>query len=421
MADIDPRRLEVALLNHPESNMVSGDLRLTWQEVIEYYHENVGEESPALLAACPPCQGMSSAFSERGLSADPDTSDERNLLVVIIAKVVQNLQPKFVVVENVPEFLTRKVRHPETQKPISAATLLISTLEPNYAVFPILTNLAHYGVPQNRRRTFLTFIRRDLSILEDLIARRVSPYPQPTHDPAAGGLEPITLRAALDSFGLPSLDARNEEAATSSVRNGLHFVPIWQDRRYPMVAAIPANSGSSAWENNVCEGGHEVLEVGEDVAMCPLCDRPLLRPVVEEVDGTYRLVKGFRSTSYRRMDPNEPAATITTASGHVGSAHTIHPEENRLFSPLECAYLQTIPDEFIWGDALERWGHTNIRDMIGEAVPPHFTELHGVVLMKLLAGEVPDSLLPDTDRRAGRARNKLNLHALWKAQQAELT
>src|ERR1017187_11000052 len=43
---------------------------------------------------------------------------------------------------------------------------------------------------------------------------------------------------------------------------------------------------------------------------------------------------------------------------------------NRLMSTLECARLQTFPAAFKWGKALKKWGHTNVRDMVGEAVPP---------------------------------------------------
>jgi DNA (cytosine-5)-methyltransferase 1 len=105
---------------------------------------------------------------------------------------------------------------------------------------------------------------------------------------------------------------------------------------------------------------------------------PLARPVtLHEEDRGWRLIKGFRNSSYRRMPPDRPAATITTASGRVGSDYTLHPSENRVLSVLECQHLQTIPAEFDWGDHLEVHGHTSLRAMIGEAVPPQFTELHG--------------------------------------------
>jgi DNA (cytosine-5)-methyltransferase 1 len=109
------------------------------------------------------------------------------------------------------------------------------------------------------------------------------------------------------------------------------------------------------------------------------------------------------------MKSDSPSATITTASGHVGSNNTIHPFQNRLMSTLECALLQTIPPRFKWGDALERWGHTNVREMIGEAVPPLFTGLHGKILMSILEGRRVRKCLSAADVRSSRARKRLEL------------
>ena len=409
MAELDPRRLEVCLLNHPGAVGVPGDLRVTWRLVIDAYREKAGEQRPALVAACPPCQGLSSARGERGLFEDADagSKDERNLLVVVIALVAVALQPSIIVVENVPAFLTRKVRHPETNEPVSAANLLISLLESDYFVFPILTDLADYGVPQARKRAFLTFLRKDLRPLRRLLKENRGPYPRPTHAPDYGGPGQIRLRDALQQFHLPSLDAGSEATASSDLAGGLHSVPVWLDRRYRMVAAIPANSGASAWENDQCEQCGPV-DVGDDDVMCPVCGEPLLRPIVEE-EGTYRLIKGFHTSSYRRMAPDEPASTITTASGHIGSHNTIHPFENRVLSPLECAYLQSFPVNFNWGEALEKWGHTNVRQMIGEAVPPRFTQLHGVTLSGFLTGFLTSAPISLSDQRCTMAKKKLGL------------
>jgi DNA (cytosine-5)-methyltransferase 1 len=109
------------------------------------------------------------------------------------------------------------------------------------------------------------------------------------------------------------------------------------------------------------------------------------------------------------MSPDKPASTITTASGHVGSDITIHPFENRLLSTLECAYLQTFPTNFAWGEALKKWGHTNVREMIGEAVPPLFTQLHGAALLGLLTGKWSVAPISLSDQRCVVARKKLML------------
>src|SRR6266704_3960923 len=80
MAELDSRRLEVALLNHPGAKGIPGDLRNTWPHVVETYRQTAGDERPALLAACPPCQGMSSARGRRGLKNDAvaGSKDKRN-------------------------------------------------------------------------------------------------------------------------------------------------------------------------------------------------------------------------------------------------------------------------------------------------------------------------------------------------------
>ena len=80
-------------------------------------------------------------------------------LVVVIAEVAKALRPRVIVVENVPAFLTRHVRHPETEEGVSAAVLLMESLADDYVAFPLLTDLADDGVPQTRKRAFLTLIR----------------------------------------------------------------------------------------------------------------------------------------------------------------------------------------------------------------------------------------------------------------------
>jgi DNA (cytosine-5)-methyltransferase 1 len=408
MAELETQRLNVCLLNHPGAVGIVGDLRETWPQVVKSFRSRYPGGHPSLLAACPPCQGMSSARSDRGLANDPDAGikDHRNLLVSVIANVAAELSPSLIVVENVQEFLSRKIRDPRSGVGISAARLLTENLASDYAVFPFLTDLADFAIPQFRKRAFLTFVRKDLSTLSKVISRKLAPYPIPTSAPEYDGSQ-ITVRAALESFGLPSLDAKTAESAQTRIGRGLHSVPVWPDHRYPMVAAIPPHSGRSAWENKVCEKCGKV-EVEDESAQCPRCSGPLLRPVVRVRRG-FRLVNGFRTSTYKRMQSDAPSATITTATGHIGSNHTIHPYENRLLSPLECALLQTFPKRFKWGNALARYGHTNVRQMIGEAVPPHFTYLHGRTLRRLLTGRIEKGLISIEDSRCKRAQKKLLL------------
>jgi DNA (cytosine-5)-methyltransferase 1 len=401
MAELDDRRLSVALLNHSSAVGVAGDLRTTLSRVIAAYRKAEGSERPALLCACPPCQGLSSLQSLRGAGDDADAGsrDARNLLVQVIVDAVRQLRPRVVVVENVPTFLTRKVRHPAGGAAISAATILTAELAANYVVYPLLADLADYGVPQARKRAFLTFVRKDEAGLRTLRDAKRAPFPRPTHAVDYGGAQ-VSVRDAFRTWKLAKLDARTAERARSD--NEFHYVPVWDARRYALVSAIPPNHGGSAWENTLCiQCGN--VNVDDNDATCPVCSRPLLRPIAQDANGRPRLIHGFRNSSYRRMRPDRPAATITTASGHMGSSRTLHPSENRVLSPLECALLQTFPLEFRWGEALDKWGATNVRAMIGEAVPPMFTELHGRVLMGLLTQRKALPAISLSDPRVSRA------------------
>ena len=407
MAELDPRRLDVCLLNHPSAEGIAGDLRKTWRKVIKSYRARAGQARPALLCACPPCQGMSSARSGKGSHDDAaaGSKDERNLLVTVIAKVALALMPSLIVVENVPAFLTRKVHHPKDGKPVSAANYLISALAKQYIAFPMVTDLCDFGVPQSRSRSFLTFVRADVAGLKELLRIGRTPFPRHAYTRDVRNGNAVSVAQALAGFALPDLDAKTPDAAHSEAYGGFHSVPVWDERTYAMVAAIPAGSGRSAWENDTCLHCGPV-HVSTASVHCPNCSRPLLRPIVREQDGTYRLIRGFKS-SYRRMQADRPAATITTASGHVGSDNTIHPSQNRLLSPLECALLQTFPVDFKWGDTLERFGHTNVREMIGEAVPPAFTKLHGEVLRGILKRESVRAPMSSSDERIAKAWARL--------------
>ena len=405
MAEIEQRRLAVALANHTGARGVPGDLRSTWHEVIAPFRSDAGSERPALLSACPPCQGMSTARGSRGREEDAaaGSRDGRNLLVEVIAQVANKLRPRLVVVENVAAFFSRLVLDPRNGEPVSAAVLLRDLLGPLYECYPFLTDLADYGVPQRRVRAFMTFIRSDEPAIAALAQSECVPYPIPTASAEDGNW--TSLEQALSQLGAKCLDAKSEDAARDPSLP-MHTVPVWgSNHQYRMVAAIPPGSGRRAWDTTVCEDRCN-SPVGADDAVCRTCNNPLLRPVVQEADGSYRLVRGFRRSSYSRMRPDAPAPTITTASGHVGSDNTIHPVENRVLSPLECAHLQTIPNDFDWGTALDNWGPTAVRAMIGEAVPPRFTEMHGHVLAALLEART-DGLTSANDRRVAKAAERM--------------
>ena len=413
MAELEEQRMEVCALNHHGTHAVPGDLRETWPTVVAAWREQYGDSRPELLCACPPCQGMSSARAKRGHDNNPlhGNRDERNLLVEVVAKVILETRPRVVVLENVPTFLSRQVLHPDflppTEEPrgITAPRLLLERVSEQYRFFPVLVDLADYGVPQRRKRAFITLVHVDEPWLADLEASGHLPFPAPTTAAqrvsfAEWFAQPGHQVSELDHVTMPADPA-----------DPLHAVSPWKagDRRYDLINATPPDGGS-AWLNTRCKNGHDNPGVSKEAIRCthPECQALLLRPVVKnKKTGEWRLITGFHNTSYRRLDSREVASTVTTASGHIGSDVNLHPTQNRVLSPRECAELQTFPRDFNWGKVLKDKSLNKIRCMIGEAVPPLFTQAHGEVLASLLANSRNyANMLPATDQRAVDAQRK---------------
>jgi DNA (cytosine-5)-methyltransferase 1 len=94
-----------------------------------------------LLAGCPPCQGFSSIRTLRRGSV----ADDRNDLVFRFLDYVLALQPRAVMMENVPGLAADE-----------RMATLVSTLEAaGYTVQHRILDAADYGVPQRRRRLIL--------------------------------------------------------------------------------------------------------------------------------------------------------------------------------------------------------------------------------------------------------------------------
>ena len=88
------------------------------------------------------------------------------------------------------------------------------------------------------------------------------------------------------------------------------------------------------------------------------------------------LKSGF-STSYSRLDPNEPSVTVTVNFGFPGSNKCIHPYQNRALTPREAARLQGFEDDYVFA------GNKNdIVKQIGNAVPPILGKVIGNAILK---------------------------------------
>jgi len=136
--EIDRLAVETYRANHPDVGHV-------WTADIRHLPVSHVKKRLRLLAGCPPCQGFSSM---RTRNRGGEVDDPRNDLVFDFLRFVLGLQPKTVMMENVPGL-----------KSNWRMQLLLSVLKClGYHLDHLSTqvcDVADYGVPQRRRRLLL--------------------------------------------------------------------------------------------------------------------------------------------------------------------------------------------------------------------------------------------------------------------------
>lgn len=272
-----------------------------------------------LLKACPPCQGFSSLRG--GAVADA----KRNDLVIDTLRFVRQLQPRSVLLENVPG-LQRDGRFPALMEGLRRLGYMLN----NYIV-----EASELGVPQRRRRLVVIAVRGShLNLPEDLrelvpVAKR---RPRMTAGEALDALR--SARLADDSW-----DIWRRSSAKVAER----------------ISAIPVGGGRFDLPT------HLQLE----------CHTRL----VTKAGGNLRSATG----SYGRVKADEPAPTMTTRCTTVACGSFIHPSENRGLSLREAAAFQTFAPNYKW---FGKYGE--VERQIGNAVPVWMAEELGRAVLGLL-------------------------------------
>jgi DNA (cytosine-5)-methyltransferase 1 len=159
--------------------------------------------SPEVIVGGPPCQGFSMAGRR-----NPD--DKRNQLPRAFLDMVEALDPKAVVIENVAGINMAFAKRGGMEPPFA---LLRRELEvagvkkgrPGYVVQPVEVNARHFGVPQNRPRMMLIALRKDLADAKDITG---------PEDPS----KPWRSQGAFDA--LP-----NPKGCTPQARRGSEYMP----------------------------------------------------------------------------------------------------------------------------------------------------------------------------------------------------
>jgi len=146
--DWDDNSEKTFKINFPNVPFWNKDItKVSGQEILKETNLKKGELD--VLDGSPPCQGFSTA-GKRVIQ------DNRNDLFKEFVKLVNELEPKVFVMENVPGMMRGDMKGKFNE-------ILKVLKETNYLVKCKLLNAKYFGVPQSRERLFFIGIRKDLN------------------------------------------------------------------------------------------------------------------------------------------------------------------------------------------------------------------------------------------------------------------
>lgn len=317
--------------NNPKCNLLVKDLReVSAKDLLG----GSKLKEVTIVAGCPPCQGFSS------LTRKYHREDPRNGLVLEMARIVEEIKPKIVMMENVPGIETR------------GRTVLkqfIKRLEAmGYKISMRSLQLANYGIPQSRRR-FVLLAGLGFEI----------PIPKETHGNTGGresGLLPyVNLKKALSEI--------NERAVTLSYANA-HGGP--NKFNWHVVRDLSKKSKMRL----------KSLRAGDSRFKLPKELRPSCH-----ADSNKGFGNVYGRMSWKQLPPTITSGCTTPCMGRFG-----HPTNLRTISVREAATIQTFP---AWYKFDTEYMNTAC-DLVGNALPPKFAALLAKSCKKYYLGVLND-------------------------------
>ncbi|WP_371373638.1 DNA cytosine methyltransferase [Thalassotalea aquiviva] len=336
--EIDQWAADTYRHNHPNVEVIQKDI----SSIEKGFWKNKFNGKVDIVAGGPPCQGFSvSGKRQYGIIA------ETNSLVTDFLRVVEEVDPNYVIVENVKGFKTGSI-----SKNKKVFDYLNDSLESlGFNVYHRTLNAEEYGVPSLRSRIFIIASKIQLD----------EPFLAPTHSPdAIHGLQPlVTVDEAISD--LPELNA--SEGVEDSQEYKTNFRNEYQKKMRLNSKAVYNHVSMKHTSRLVerfksMEQGHSSYRIG--------------RKTDEKKVTSYKM-------NNQRLFGNKPSLCITANF----QSTFIHPTQHRNLTAREAARLMSFPDSYIFkgkrtqmsSKFLKKHGreHEDFLsqyNQIGNAVPP---------------------------------------------------
>lgn len=325
---------------YPDTHMICGDI--TNEDIFKKIISKSIENDVNVIIATPPCQGMSAA----GQKLD---GDARNNLICQVIDAIVEIKPKYVFIENVPNFLRTKIEI--NGEKILIPELLKNRLSLDYEIDENIIDTKYYSVPQTRERAIVLMTRKDQSIKWVV--------PQKNN-------KIVTMKDAIGD--LPKLDPFITDVSEDEL---LTIFPYFFERK-------TAASKISKWHTPPHHIKRQVVTMQHTSTGSTAFNNEVYYPKKENGDA----VKGFNNT-YKRQNWDTPAYTVTMDNRKISSQNNVHPgvleyinetgekiySDARVLTLYELMKIMSIPDNWpIPHDTSESF----LRRIIGEGIPPLF-------------------------------------------------
>lgn len=315
--DIDKSALRTYAFNHYEvlgERIILGDIKCISKNINNFVKEDVD-----LIIGGPPCQGFSNANRQRLID------DPRNILYKYFVEIVHEIQPKYIIMENVRGMY----------KVADQVITDMNSKNTGYDFSYKILNVKDYGIPQNRERLIFIGIRNDIKFSKNTSSSEVFNLIETCKKPS------VPLIDAIND--LKPLKASTKKNFTKGDEDSGFII----DKKYleesSYVKKINRGKELSVIYNHKARYNND-RDIEIFSRMLPGDDSTSSR--IEDIMPYHSRNHIFKDKYYKLL-PNKYCKAIT-AHMRFDCNMYIHPYQARGLTPREAARVQSYPDDYFF-------------------------------------------------------------------------